>query len=62
MALAGHDSINRVILLQALGLPLSRYWSLRQHPCCVNRFDPDGVMFALHSINETQRLARVPEG
>src|SRR5262249_56015871 len=32
VVLVGHDSVNRVILLHALALPLSRYWRLAQHP------------------------------
>ena len=34
--LVGHDTVNRVMLLLALDLPLSRLWHLRQDPCAVN--------------------------
>lgn len=30
IVLVGHDSINRILLLHSLGLPLSRYWRIRQ--------------------------------
>jgi broad specificity phosphatase PhoE len=36
VVLVSHDSVNRVLLLHALELPLSRYWRLRQSPCCIN--------------------------
>jgi len=54
--LVGHDSVNRVILLHALDLPLSRYWRLGQAPCAINEieFSEDG--FAVLSMNETYHL------
>jgi hypothetical protein len=36
---ARHDSVNRVILLHALDLALSRYWHLGQAPCAINRIE-----------------------
>jgi broad specificity phosphatase PhoE len=39
--LVGHDSVNRVLLLLALDLPLSRYWLPRQDPCAVSFLEPD---------------------
>lgn len=59
VVLVGHDSINRVILLHALGLPLSHYWQIKQDPCCVNEFrmDPDGC--TILRINETYHLIDV---
>ena len=59
VALVGHDSVNRVLLLFTLELPLSRYWHLRQDPCCVNELLFDNGSFAIGSINETQHLCRV---
>ena len=57
VVLVGHDSVNRVLLLFALELPLSRYWHLRQEPCCINELFFDGDLFVIRSINETQHLA-----
>jgi broad specificity phosphatase PhoE len=53
-----HDSVNRVLLLHALELPLSRYWRIKQSPCCINEIDfgPDG--WVIHSINRTGHLAQ----
>ncbi|WHZ11351.1 MAG: hypothetical protein OJF60_001790 [Burkholderiaceae bacterium] len=52
VVLVGHDSINRVLLLRFLGLPLARYWRIKQEPCCVNEIEIDGDAFTIHRINE----------
>jgi probable phosphoglycerate mutase len=57
VALVGHDSVNRVLLLFALELPLSRYWQLRQEPCGVNELLFDNGSFIIGSINQTQHLS-----
>lgn len=59
LVLVGHDSINRVLLLQALGLPLSRYWRLKQEPCCLNEIVVEDTVFTLHRLNESGHLAGV---
>ena len=56
VVLVGHDSVNRVILLHILGLPLSRYWRLGQDPCAVNDIDFSGDVFTVRSVNETYHL------
>ena len=57
VVLVGHDSVNRVLLLFALELPLSRYWHLRQEPCAVNELFFDDCSFIIGSINQTQHLS-----
>jgi broad specificity phosphatase PhoE len=57
VVLVGHDSVNRVLLLFALELPSSRYWHLRQDPCCVNELVFDNGSFIINSINQTQHLS-----
>jgi broad specificity phosphatase PhoE len=57
VVLVGHDSVNRILLLFALELPLSRYWQLRQHPCGVNELHFDNDTFIIGSINQTQHLS-----
>ena len=57
VVLVGHDSVNRVLLLFALELPLSRYWHLRQEPCCINELFCDNNSFVIGSINQTQHLS-----
>ena len=57
VVLVGHDSVNRVLLLFALELPLSCYWNLHQDPCGISEllFDNDSIVIC--SINQTQHLA-----
>jgi broad specificity phosphatase PhoE len=55
--LVGHDTVNRVLLLLALDLPLSRLWHLRQDPCAVNLVTHDGVHgWRVVSMNEASHL------
>jgi phosphoserine phosphatase len=56
VVMVGHDSVNRVILLHALQLPLARYWRLGQHPCAINELDFSEAGFTVQSLNETQHL------
>lgn len=56
VVLVGHDSVNRVILLHALQLPLSRYWRLGQDPSAINELDFSEAGFTVRSLNETQHL------
>ncbi|MFT4063661.1 histidine phosphatase family protein [Paraburkholderia sp.] len=60
IVLVAHDSVNRVLLTQALDLPLSAYWRIEQGPCCINLVDihADGTT-TVHSVNETAHLAGV---
>lgn len=57
----GHDSSNRVMLLTALDLPLSHYWSLWQEPCCVNVLEFDGQRCMVRCMNQTAHL-EISEG
>ena len=57
VVLVGHDSVNRVLLLFALELPLSKYWHLRQDPCGLNELFFADDAFVIRSINQTQHLA-----
>ena len=56
IVLVGHDSVNRVILLHALELPLSRYRRLGQDPCAINEIDFSAGEFTVHSVNGTWHL------
>jgi len=55
--MVGHDSVNRVLFLFTLDLPLSRYWHLRQDPCGINELILDNGSFVVGSINQTQHLS-----
>jgi broad specificity phosphatase PhoE len=54
--LVGHDSVNRSLLLQLLGLPLSAYWRLIQSPCCLNEIDVEADEVKLQRLNDTAHL------
>jgi phosphoserine phosphatase len=56
VVLVGHDSVNRVILLHALELPLSRYWHLGQAPCAINQIEAARDRLFVRSLNETYHL------
>jgi phosphoserine phosphatase len=56
VVLVGHDSVNRVILLHALELALSRYWHLGQAPCAVNQIEAARDLLFVRSLNETCHL------
>jgi broad specificity phosphatase PhoE len=57
LVIVGHDSVNRVLLLHAMELPLSRYWHLRQDPCGIDTLSFANGSFVIGSLNETQHLA-----
>ncbi len=52
VVLVGHDVTNRVLLLQALGLPLAAFWRLAQDPCGISE-----ILW----INNTAKLIRMNE-
>jgi broad specificity phosphatase PhoE len=54
-----HDSVNRIVLLQLLDMPLSCYWRLAQEPCCINEIDIAHDRVVVRRINETCHLGSV---
>lgn len=56
IVVVGHDSSNRVLLLQLLGLPLSAYWVLAQDPAGVSEIDVAPHAAKILRINETQHV------
>jgi broad specificity phosphatase PhoE len=56
LVLVGHDSVNRVLLTQILGMPLSAYWRIVQNPCCINEIEITGRSFQLRRMNDTAHL------
>jgi phosphoserine phosphatase len=59
VVVVGHDSLNRVLLLQLLGLPLSAYRRLAQSPCCLDEIDTNGGDVCIVRLNETHHLDRL---
>jgi len=58
IAVVAHDSLNRALLCEMLGLPLAQYWRLRQDPCCVNVIEA-GAEFRVALLNGTDHLPGV---
>lgn len=60
--LIGHDSVNRLLILVVLDLPLSRYWCVGQEPVWVSvvQRDDRGTWTAA-TINETAHLGSLGE-
>lgn len=56
IVMVSHDSVNRVLLLHMLGLPLSKYWAIKQDPCCINEIEFDKGLFQIKCVNETWHL------
>lgn len=56
IVLVAHDSVNRVILLHALGASLAHYWRIRQHPCAINEIEFGENGFVIVSVNQTDHL------
>ena len=57
VVLVGHDSVNRVLLLQLLDMPLAAYWRLVQDPCSLNEIEisaAEGVR--VQRVNDTSHL------
>lgn len=57
IVVVAHEAINRVVLLDALGLPLSRFWYWRQDPCCINEIDFDDEKCLISSINDVSHVS-----
>jgi phosphoserine phosphatase len=57
VVIVGHDSVNRVLLLHAIELPLSRYWHLQQDACGIDTLSFANDAFVIRSLNETQHLS-----
>jgi len=60
IVLVGHDSTNRVLLLQWLEMPLSGYWRLAQDPCGLSEIEVSDRDARVVRINETQHLHAGP--
>ncbi|HUL41893.1 MAG TPA: histidine phosphatase family protein [Burkholderiales bacterium] len=59
IVLVGHNSVNRVILLHALGLSLSHYRCLAQDMCAISELNFSDGRFAIKTINESYHLNSV---
>ncbi|VFR73268.1 hypothetical protein BRI9_4795 [plant metagenome] len=51
------DALHPHGLLHSLGLPLSRYWRIKQAPCCLNEIEVQDTTFTIHRMNESHHTA-----
>lgn len=56
VVVVGHDSVNRVLLLQLLGMPLSKYWRIAQSPCGISEIEMEDRNVRIIRMNETCHL------
>jgi len=54
--IVAHDSVNRVLLMQLLGMPLRFYRAIAQDPCCINVIDEPGPAPHVRLVNSTEHL------
>lgn len=56
IAVVTHDSVLRVLLCHALGIPLSGYWSFEMSPCGVSVLAHHDKRFVIRAVNQTGHL------
>jgi phosphoserine phosphatase len=59
VVVVAHDSTNRALLMQMLGMHLRFYRALVQDPCCINVIDSPGPSAHLRLLNATDHLRGV---
>ena len=59
IALFSHDAVQRVVLLDSLGIPFDRFWEWRIENASVTVLEYDGTSFELALLNDTAHLAGV---
>jgi len=59
IVLVGHTVINRIILLDVLGLGNERFWHIRQDTCAINIFEAKSGDSVLVTLNDTCHLRQV---
>jgi probable phosphoglycerate mutase len=59
VVMVGHDSVNRVLLLQFLDMPPAAYWRLVQDPCTLNEIEISAMGdVRVQRLNDTSHLDR----
>jgi broad specificity phosphatase PhoE len=56
VVVVGHDSTNRILLMQLLGMHLRFYRMLAQDPCCLNVIESPGANALVRLLNSTEHL------
>lgn len=58
VALFAHRVVNKVLVLGALGLGLSRFNFIRQDNCCLNEFQYVGGDYVIRTVNDISHIRR----
>lgn len=58
VAVVAHRVVNKLLVLGALGLELSRFGFIRQDNCCTNEFHRTQDGYVIVSLNDTSHLRR----
>ncbi len=56
VVVVAHDSVNRVLLMQMMGMPLRFYRAIAQDPCCINVIQEPGPVAQVRLVNSTEHL------
>lgn len=59
---AAHDAVNKAILCDLLGLPMSHFWQIKQDNACINVVDCDHGIWRLVTLNATTHLGYLVSG
>jgi broad specificity phosphatase PhoE len=60
VVLVGHQVVNKVLICALLGFENSAFWRIRQDTGCINRFDYDGRVCTVLTLNEVGHLPSHP--
>jgi len=58
IVLVSHTVVNRLLLMNAMDIDNSFFWSLRQDPCAINILERKGDILELVSLNDTSHLEK----
>ena len=61
VVVASHRVPCKVLVLKLLGLPLSRFWDLRQDVACINLFEYQPPLVIVHHLNDICHLRDLPQ-
>jgi probable phosphoglycerate mutase len=59
VAMVGHETANRAILLQLLDQPLSAYWRFAQEPCAINEIEIANGRVRVLAVNDVSHLSNL---
>ena len=57
-----HDAVNKAILCDLLGLPMSHFWQIKQDNACINVIECDHGIWRLVTLNATTHLGYLVSG